>query len=103
MNSWHVETAGSGWHALERVQSGAAPDLLCSTCRAGTMTVTHPTVAAEGPGSEFLLTMDRPINSRSLRPNAGAARRILRSTSPQCEGRSYRHRKTRSLRAFSSE
>ncbi|PYV51135.1 MAG: sigma-54-dependent Fis family transcriptional regulator, partial [Acidobacteria bacterium] len=27
-NSWHLETAGSGWEALERIQSGAAPDLL---------------------------------------------------------------------------
>jgi len=27
-NSWHLETAGSGWEAMERVQSGAAPDLL---------------------------------------------------------------------------
>jgi two-component system, NtrC family, response regulator AtoC len=27
-NSWHLETAGSGWEALERVQSGAVPDLL---------------------------------------------------------------------------
>jgi two-component system, NtrC family, response regulator AtoC len=27
-NSWHLETAGSGWEALERIQSGAMPDLL---------------------------------------------------------------------------
>lgn len=27
-NSWHLETAGSGWDALERVQSGLAPDVL---------------------------------------------------------------------------
>jgi len=27
-NSWHLETASSGWEAMERVQSGAAPDLL---------------------------------------------------------------------------
>jgi two-component system response regulator AtoC len=27
-NSWHLETAGSGWEAMERVQSGTAPDLL---------------------------------------------------------------------------
>ncbi len=27
-NSWHLETAESGWEALERVQSGAGPDLL---------------------------------------------------------------------------
>jgi DNA-binding NtrC family response regulator len=27
-NSWRLETAGSGWEALERIQSGAAPDLL---------------------------------------------------------------------------
>jgi CheY-like chemotaxis protein len=27
-NSWHLETAGSGWEALERIQSGAVPDLL---------------------------------------------------------------------------
>ncbi|HKW16957.1 MAG TPA: sigma-54 dependent transcriptional regulator [Terriglobales bacterium] len=27
-NSWHLETAGSGWEALERIQSGAAPALL---------------------------------------------------------------------------
>ena len=27
-NSWHLETAASGWDAMERVQSGAAPDLL---------------------------------------------------------------------------
>ncbi len=27
-NSWHLETAGSGWEAMERVQSGATPDLL---------------------------------------------------------------------------
>ncbi len=26
--SWHLETAGSGWEALERVQSGVAPHLL---------------------------------------------------------------------------
>jgi len=28
LNSWHLETAGSGWEALERIQSGAVPDLL---------------------------------------------------------------------------
>ena len=28
MNSWQVETAPSGWDAMERVQSGVAPDLL---------------------------------------------------------------------------
>ena len=27
-NSWHLETAGSGWEALERIQSGAVPHLL---------------------------------------------------------------------------
>lgn len=27
-NSWHLETAGSGWEALERIQSGSVPDLL---------------------------------------------------------------------------
>jgi two-component system, NtrC family, response regulator AtoC len=27
-NSWHLETSASGWDAMERVQSGAAPDLL---------------------------------------------------------------------------
>ncbi len=27
-NSWHVETAASAWDAMERVQSGAAPNLL---------------------------------------------------------------------------
>jgi two-component system response regulator AtoC len=27
-NSWHIETAGSGWEALERIQSGAVPHLL---------------------------------------------------------------------------
>jgi len=27
-DSWQLETAGSGWDAMERVQSGAAPDLL---------------------------------------------------------------------------
>jgi len=27
-NSWHLETAGSGWEALERVQSGVVPNLL---------------------------------------------------------------------------
>lgn len=27
-NSWRLETAGSGWEALERIQSGAVPDLL---------------------------------------------------------------------------
>jgi DNA-binding NtrC family response regulator len=27
-NSWQLETAGSGWDALERLQSGAAPHLL---------------------------------------------------------------------------
>jgi two-component system response regulator AtoC len=27
-NSWQLETAASGWDAMERVQSGAAPDLL---------------------------------------------------------------------------
>ena len=27
-NSWHLETSSSGWDAMERVQSGAAPDLL---------------------------------------------------------------------------
>ena len=27
-NSWHLETAGSGWEAMERVQSGSTPDLL---------------------------------------------------------------------------
>jgi two-component system, NtrC family, response regulator AtoC len=28
MNSWQLETAPSGWDAMERVQSGVAPDLL---------------------------------------------------------------------------
>jgi two-component system, NtrC family, response regulator AtoC len=27
-NSWHLETAGSGWEALERIQSGAVHDVL---------------------------------------------------------------------------
>ena len=27
-NAWHLETAGSGWEAMERVQSGSTPDLL---------------------------------------------------------------------------
>lgn len=27
-NSWHLETAGNGWEALERIQSGTLPDLL---------------------------------------------------------------------------
>jgi two-component system response regulator AtoC len=27
-NAWHLETAGSGWEALERIQSGVAPHLL---------------------------------------------------------------------------
>ena len=27
-NSWHLETSSSGWDAMERVQSGAAPQLL---------------------------------------------------------------------------
>jgi len=27
-NSWHLETAGSGWDAMERLQAGAVPDLL---------------------------------------------------------------------------
>src|SRR5208283_524724 len=27
-NCWHLETAGSGWEALEILQAGAAPDLL---------------------------------------------------------------------------
>jgi len=27
-NSWHLETVGSGWEALDRVQSGITPDLL---------------------------------------------------------------------------
>jgi two-component system, NtrC family, response regulator AtoC len=27
-NSWHAETASNGWHAMERVQSGAPPRLL---------------------------------------------------------------------------
>ena len=27
-NSWHLETAGSGWEALDRIQAGALPDLL---------------------------------------------------------------------------
>ncbi len=27
-NAWHLETAGSGWEAMERVQSGLAPHLL---------------------------------------------------------------------------
>ena len=27
-NCWHLETAGSGWDAMERLQSGAVPDLL---------------------------------------------------------------------------
>jgi two-component system response regulator AtoC len=27
-NCWHLETAGSGWDAMERLQTGAAPDLL---------------------------------------------------------------------------
>lgn len=27
-NFWHLETAGSGWEAMERLQAGAVPDLL---------------------------------------------------------------------------
>jgi DNA-binding NtrC family response regulator len=27
-NSWHLETAGSGWEALERIQAGAVPNLM---------------------------------------------------------------------------
>ena len=27
-NAWHLETAGSGWEAMERIQSGVAPHLL---------------------------------------------------------------------------
>src|SRR6516225_4096627 len=27
-NAWHVETAGSGWEAMERVESGATPHVL---------------------------------------------------------------------------
>ncbi len=27
-NSWHLETTGNGWEALERLQAGAVPDLL---------------------------------------------------------------------------
>ena len=27
-NSWHLETAGTGWEALERIQAGVAPSLL---------------------------------------------------------------------------
>jgi two-component system, NtrC family, response regulator AtoC len=27
-NCWHLETAGSGWDAMERLQAGAVPDLL---------------------------------------------------------------------------
>jgi two-component system, NtrC family, response regulator AtoC len=27
-NAWHLETAGSGWEALERIQAGALPNLL---------------------------------------------------------------------------
>ena len=27
-NCWHLETAGNGWEALERLQAGAVPDLL---------------------------------------------------------------------------
>jgi two-component system, NtrC family, response regulator AtoC len=27
-NSWHLETAGCGWEALERIQAGVLPDLL---------------------------------------------------------------------------
>ena len=27
-NSWHLETAASGWEAMERVQSGVLPHLL---------------------------------------------------------------------------
>jgi two-component system, NtrC family, response regulator AtoC len=27
-NRWHLETAGSGWEAMERLQAGAVPDLL---------------------------------------------------------------------------
>jgi two-component system, NtrC family, response regulator AtoC len=27
-NSWHLETAGNGWEALERIQSGVVPNLL---------------------------------------------------------------------------
>jgi len=27
-NSWHLETAGSGWEALERIQAGVVPSLL---------------------------------------------------------------------------
>ena len=27
-NSWNLETASSGWEAMERIQSGATPQLL---------------------------------------------------------------------------
>lgn len=27
-NAWHLETAGNGWEALERIQSGMSPDIL---------------------------------------------------------------------------
>ena len=30
-NSWNIETASSAWDAIERVQSGGAPDLLLLT------------------------------------------------------------------------
>ena len=41
LNSWQLETVGSGWEALERVQSGLAPDLLLLDLPRGDMDSLH--------------------------------------------------------------
>jgi DNA-binding NtrC family response regulator len=40
-NSWRAETAANGWHAMERVQSGAAPRLLLLDIPAGDADTLH--------------------------------------------------------------
>ena len=40
-NAWHLETAENGWDALERLQSGAQPDLLVLDCSRGASDTLH--------------------------------------------------------------
>jgi two-component system response regulator AtoC len=40
-NAWHLETAGSGWEALERIQSGAVADLVLLDLPSGDVDSLH--------------------------------------------------------------
>ena len=94
-NSWHLETSSSGWDAMERVQSGAAPHLLL-------LDIPH----GEGDGLHLLpwlrrLRPDLPIvvlcdpedtNRQKEAPRLGAKDVLVRPLSePQIESFVRRH------------